>query len=78
LVWDADRAYARDGVYCDLVLRHYDLLPGGQWSYSLPVQVRRVLGDSLPAGTYSFTVSAFALQPAKADEMPAGQLTLTP
>lgn len=74
LVWDANRAYP--GIYCLLVGHYRYLLPGGQWQYNLPVRVSEVLGDSLPAGTYSFTISASSLSPANREELPAGQLTL--
>lgn len=74
LVWDANLAYP--GIQCLLVGRYRDLLPGAQWQYNLPVRVSEVLGDSLPAGTYSFTVSASSLSPAYREELPAGQLTL--
>lgn len=74
LVWDANRAFA--DLYCDLVGHYRDVQPGAHWQFTLPVPVRKILGDSLPNGSYSFTVSAAALEPVNANELPAGQLVL--
>ena len=74
LVWDSNWAYP--GLECILVLRVRDVPPAGQWQFTLPVQVSRVLGDSLSAGSYTFTVDAGDLDPAKSGELAAGQLTL--
>ena len=74
-VWDSNWAYP--GIYCILVLHGRDVPPGGQWQFTLPVQVSRILGDSLPLGTYAFTVDAQALESGRTGELSAGQLTLT-
>jgi hypothetical protein len=74
-VWDSNWAYP--GFDCILILHGRDVPPGGQWQFTLPVQVSRILGDSLPLGTYAFTVDAQELEPGKTGELPAGQLTLS-
>jgi len=76
-VWDSYAATAQQDLQCDLVLHYRDVAPGGQWRFDLPLKVSEILGDTLPAATYSFTVSADGLQPVNRDELPAGQLTLT-
>lgn len=75
-VWSSYTAYRE--FQCDLVLHYQDVAPGGQWRFDLPLRVSKILADTLPAGTYSFTVSADGLQPVNRNELPAGQLTLSP
>lgn len=73
-VWNSLDAYAK--VICDLVRHYADVAPGQQWEYDRTIPVRDILGDSLPAGSYTFTASAQFLEPGFSSSIPAGVLAL--
>lgn len=75
VAWDSNIAYRSRA--CFLVLKYRDVSPGAKWEYVSTIPVQDILGDTLPSGVYSFTITASQLQPANRAELPAGELTLT-
>lgn len=74
IAWDSNVAY--QARLCDLVEHYQDVAPGRTWTYTAPVPVADILGDSLPPGGFAFTISAEYLQPSNPVPLPAGRLTL--
>lgn len=75
-VWTSQDAISDYVCPADAFVRR--LAPGDTAKVTLFVPVTTILGDTLPAGPYSFDVSAKGLVPSFSEEIPAGTLTLAP
>ncbi|HEY5219379.1 MAG TPA: hypothetical protein VIJ16_06210 [Gemmatimonadaceae bacterium] len=74
LAWDWWPASAE--IRCDLVLYYAILQPHDSviiWGH---VPVADILGDSLPTGIYTLTVTPTYLEPSYPVELPLGEFTL--
>jgi hypothetical protein len=73
-VWDQGEWRRQSNVACAYSLAQLSLSPGESKEYRASAAIRDVLGDSLPAGTYSFLARASFEQGVVS--VPAGEATL--
>jgi hypothetical protein len=73
LVWDSARLPV---VACPTAIHRDTILPGALKSFQKRVAMSAILGDSLSAGTYRFTVLSALFAPTLSDEVDVGTLDL--